>query len=126
MRALSIDKKRLLLICNFIRQLKTLPVKERRSLVDALLKEVGVLQADSERLLCVKHCKEARTYASHASVYRALMNAGVHRYSICCRDFFSKDEISRLPPKGELSSHLGKKRVRVKRTAKRSTSTTTT
>lgn len=115
MKALSIPTKSLLALCNRIRTLKQLSVRDRRLVVDTILKEIDLRERDVEHLLCVKHTKELRGYASHASIYRALSKA--RQYRVCCRDFFDRTEIEMMPPKGELSSHLGKKRLRVGRKA---------
>lgn len=108
MKAAAIDDKKLLALCLRIRQLKSLSVKERRLIVETLLKEIDLIKIDHvENLCCIHHAMELRKYKNHSSVYRTVPRNGVHIFKVCCRDFFARAELAALPVKGE------KKRIKV-------------
>jgi len=101
MKAAAIDDERLIEFCNRIRQLSQFSPRERRRIVEILLREVDLVRLEhTENLLCIRHTMEARGYASHSTVYKSASRGNLHVFRVCCRDFFDKEEIAALPVKG--------------------------
>lgn len=113
MKSTGLSKSRLIAIVHQIRQLSEFTTEERRLAVDAILKELGILQVDNEALLCGKCASVARGYATtkrgdvdHASLWRLGSKGKLKVYRVCCKNFYSKAEITSLPPKRKEKSEV--------------------
>ncbi len=103
MKLTSIAIDRLLATVELIRKSK-IDYKLKRELVDQIMKDCELIRrADMQHIVCIKHAKLIRGYASHASIYRAIPRLPVHVFKICCRDFFDRRELEALPPKADYS-----------------------
>jgi hypothetical protein len=98
-KAVAINEKRLVELCHQIRQLSQLTPTERRDTLEILLKEIDILRvAHVENLLCIRHTMELRKYKNHSSVYRIVERRNdLHVFKICCRDYFSREELVKQP-----------------------------
>jgi len=101
MKSASINDAELLKLCDRIRQLTQLPLKERRAILEVILKEIDLVRREHhEQLVCIAHAKELRGYKNHSTIYRTTSRGNLHVYRCCCRDFFDRAELMALPVKG--------------------------
>src|SRR5258708_2528929 len=111
MTSTSIDLTKLNELIQALRQSK-LPPKERRKLIEEFLTVIDVIKrVDVEGLVCIKHVLDIRGWRNRSSVYRSADRLKLHHFQVCCREFFSKEEIERAPKNTGKTGGVRKVRV---------------
>lgn len=76
------------------------PIKDRLAIVEDLMRELQLVAKEhTEHLVCGTHATKLRGYTDSKTIRTIASRSNLHVYRICCKDFYSRRELERMPPK---------------------------